>query len=127
MWWGGTAVPPFFPARSFFETEFARGSVERDAFCFGLAHVRLTNSRNPRGRKVFDHLRAHAEQGGADAVIGVRCDANDIKDGITEVLAYGTAVWVERLGRMTRWARTRRQSSSSFQCFPRLSFVKTKI
>jgi uncharacterized protein YbjQ (UPF0145 family) len=51
-------------------------------------------------------LRAHAEQGGADAVIGVRYDANDIKDGITEVLAYGTAVWVEQLGRMTTWARS---------------------
>ena len=32
-----------------------------------------------------------------DAVIGMRYDANDIMDGITEVLAYGTAVKVERL------------------------------
>ena len=29
------------------------------------------------------------------SVIGMRYDANDIMDGITEVLAYGTAVWVE--------------------------------
>jgi uncharacterized protein YbjQ (UPF0145 family) len=41
---------------------------------------------------------ACAEQFGADAVIGMRYDANDIMDGITEVLAYGAAVWVERLG-----------------------------
>lgn len=38
---------------------------------------------------------AHATQAGANAVIGMRYDANEIMDGITEVLAYGTAVWVE--------------------------------
>jgi hypothetical protein len=32
---------------------------------------------------------------GANAVVGMRYDANDIMEGITEVLAYGTAVWVE--------------------------------
>jgi uncharacterized protein YbjQ (UPF0145 family) len=36
-----------------------------------------------------------AAQVGANAVIGMRYDANEIMDGITEVLAYGTAVWVE--------------------------------
>jgi uncharacterized protein YbjQ (UPF0145 family) len=41
---------------------------------------------------------ACAEQGGADAVIGMRYDANDIMDSMPEVLAYGAAVWVERLG-----------------------------
>lgn len=38
---------------------------------------------------------AHAEQMGANAVIGMRYDSNDIADGITEMLAYGTAVVVE--------------------------------
>ena len=39
----------------------------------------------------------HAAQLGANAVIAVRYDANDIIRGVTEVLAYGTAVVVERL------------------------------
>jgi uncharacterized protein YbjQ (UPF0145 family) len=46
-------------------------------------------------QEAFDHMCAHAEQSGANAVIGMRYDANDI---ITEVLAYGTAVWVEPVG-----------------------------
>jgi uncharacterized protein YbjQ (UPF0145 family) len=37
----------------------------------------------------------HAGQLGANAVIGVRYDANEIAPGITEVLCYGTAVFVE--------------------------------
>lgn len=37
----------------------------------------------------------HAEEMGANAVIGVRYDANDIMGGVTEVLCYGTAVKVE--------------------------------
>ena len=38
----------------------------------------------------------HAGQMGANAIIGMRYDANEIAAGITEVLAYGTAVVVER-------------------------------
>ena len=37
----------------------------------------------------------HAGQLGANAIIGVRYDANEIATGVTEVLAYGTAVQVE--------------------------------
>ena len=37
----------------------------------------------------------HAGQLGANAIIGVRYDANEIAAGVTEVLAYGTAVYVE--------------------------------
>ena len=37
----------------------------------------------------------HAAQAGANAIIGVRYDANEIAPGITEVLAYGTAVVAE--------------------------------
>ena len=48
-------------------------------------------------REVFDHMCQHAAQAGANAVIGMRYDANEIMDGITEVLAYGTAVWAEPL------------------------------
>jgi uncharacterized protein YbjQ (UPF0145 family) len=37
----------------------------------------------------------HAAQLAANAIIGVRYDANEITAGVTEVLAYGTAVYVE--------------------------------
>jgi uncharacterized protein YbjQ (UPF0145 family) len=33
---------------------------------------------------------------GANAIIGVRYDANEVMDGVTEVLAYGTAVVIEK-------------------------------
>lgn len=46
-------------------------------------------------QEAFDHMCVHATQAGANAVVGMRYDANEIMDGITEVLAYGTAVWVE--------------------------------
>jgi len=38
----------------------------------------------------------HAAEAGANALIGVRYDANEVAQGVTEVLAYGTAVEVER-------------------------------
>src|SRR5579875_203233 len=38
----------------------------------------------------------HAEQLGANAVIGMRYDATEVMQGVTEVLCYGTAVIVER-------------------------------
>ena len=37
----------------------------------------------------------HASQLGANAIIGVRYDATEIANGVAEVLAYGTAVYVE--------------------------------
>jgi uncharacterized protein YbjQ (UPF0145 family) len=48
-------------------------------------------------QEAYDIMADHARQVGADAVIAMRYDANDIMDGITEVLAYGTAVKVEKL------------------------------
>jgi len=48
-------------------------------------------------QEAYDLMAQHARELGADAVIAMRYDANDIMDGITEVLAYGTAVKVERL------------------------------
>ena len=39
----------------------------------------------------------HAGQLGANAIVGVRYDANEITAGVTEVLAYATAVYVETL------------------------------
>ncbi len=46
--------------------------------------------------EAFDLMLQHAQQMGANAIIGVRYDANDVMEGITEVLAYGTAVVVEK-------------------------------
>ncbi len=43
----------------------------------------------------FELLLKHAAERGANAIIGMRYDANEVTDGITEVLAYGTAVVVE--------------------------------
>lgn len=45
--------------------------------------------------EAFNHMLAHAAELGANAVIGVRYDANEIGPGVTEVLCYGTAVFVE--------------------------------
>jgi len=41
-------------------------------------------------------MMEHALQCGANAVIGVRYDATEVMQGVTEVIAYGTAVHVER-------------------------------
>jgi uncharacterized protein YbjQ (UPF0145 family) len=43
----------------------------------------------------MNRLRTNAHAMGADAVVGVRYDANELADGITEVLCYGTAVKLE--------------------------------
>lgn len=45
--------------------------------------------------EAYDLLVQHAREVGANAVIAMRYDANEIMEGITEVLAYGTAVIVE--------------------------------
>ena len=45
--------------------------------------------------EAFQIMLAHAGQMGANAVIGMRYDANEVAAGVTEVLAYGTAVVVE--------------------------------
>ena len=47
--------------------------------------------------EAFQHMLQHAEERGANAIINMRYDANEILDGITEVLAYGTAVVVEKI------------------------------
>jgi uncharacterized protein YbjQ (UPF0145 family) len=46
-------------------------------------------------KEALDLMVEHAEQMGADAVIAMRYDSNEITDGITEMLAYGTAVVAE--------------------------------
>jgi len=43
----------------------------------------------------FEKMVKHAEEMGANAIVGVRYDANELMSGVTEVLCYGTAVVVE--------------------------------
>jgi len=45
--------------------------------------------------EAFEMMIQHAERLGANAVVGVRYDATEIMQGVTEVLCYGTAVAVE--------------------------------
>jgi uncharacterized protein YbjQ (UPF0145 family) len=45
--------------------------------------------------EAFDLMLEHAGELGANAVIGARYDATEVMGGVTEVLAYGTAVVVE--------------------------------
>ncbi|MEQ1615632.1 MAG: YbjQ family protein [Hyphomicrobiaceae bacterium] len=46
-------------------------------------------------QEAFDLLIRHAEEAGANAIIAMRYDANEIAAAVTEVIAYGTAVVVE--------------------------------
>ena len=46
--------------------------------------------------EAFELMLQHAEQLGANAVIGIRYDATEVMNGVTEVLCYGTAVVVQR-------------------------------
>jgi len=47
-------------------------------------------------QEAYDLMSRHAAELGANAVIAVRYDATEIAQGVTEVLAYGTAVVVDR-------------------------------
>lgn len=48
-------------------------------------------------KQAFDTMLIQAHLAGADAVIGIRYDANELMKGVTEILCYGTAVRVEPL------------------------------
>ena len=56
----------------------------------------LTNLCEQTREHAFDLMLEHAAELGANAVIGMRYDATEVMQGVTEVLAYGTAVYVER-------------------------------
>jgi uncharacterized protein YbjQ (UPF0145 family) len=47
--------------------------------------------------EAYELLLEHAAQHGANAILAMRYDANEVMQGVTEVLAYGTAVQVERV------------------------------
>src|ERR1700693_2516563 len=46
----------------------------------------------------FEKMLEHGMMMGADGIIGVRYDATEVMQGVTEVLCYGTAVRLERAG-----------------------------
>ena len=62
---------------------------------FGGNITIYTNLAEQARQEAYDLMVQHATQVGANAVIAMRYDANEITDGITEVLAYGTAVVVQ--------------------------------
>ncbi|MGA2002348.1 MAG: YbjQ family protein [Terriglobales bacterium] len=55
----------------------------------------LTNLCEKARLEAFDLMLQHAAELGANAVVGARYDATEVMQGVTEVLAYGTAVFVE--------------------------------
>lgn len=55
----------------------------------------LTNLCEKTRQDTLEQMLMHAQQLGANAVIGLRYDATEVMQGVTEVLCYGTAVLVE--------------------------------
>jgi uncharacterized protein YbjQ (UPF0145 family) len=47
--------------------------------------------------EAYDLMIQHASEKGANAIINMRYDANEVMAGVTEILAYGTAVFVEKI------------------------------
>jgi uncharacterized protein YbjQ (UPF0145 family) len=83
-----------------------RGITVRSRNVFGMigaslqalfgGRISLYTGLAERAREeAYDLMVEHAQQMGANAILAMRYDANEITDGITEVLAYGTAVIVE--------------------------------
>src|ERR1700719_4130989 len=57
----------------------------------------LTNLCEKTREDAYELLLQHAAAHGANAVVAMRYDATEVMQGVTEVLAYGTAVVVERI------------------------------
>lgn len=85
-----------------------RGVVVRSRSVFGTigasvqtlfgGNISLFTELAERTRQqAFDTMLVQADMAGADAVIGVRYDATELMQGVTEVLCYGTAVRVQAL------------------------------
>ena len=57
----------------------------------------LTNLCEQTRESAYELLLQHAGDHGANAILGMRYDATEVMQGVTEVLAYGTAIQVERI------------------------------
>ena len=62
---------------------------------FGSNITIYTELAEKAREEAFNLMVEHAASAGANAIVAMRYDANEIADGITEVLAYGSAVVVE--------------------------------
>jgi Uncharacterized conserved protein len=72
------------------------GNIGAAIQAFFGGNITLYTSLCERARgDAYDLMMQHAAGMGANAIIAMRYDANDVATGITEVLAYGTAVVVE--------------------------------
>jgi uncharacterized protein YbjQ (UPF0145 family) len=65
---------------------------------FGGNITLLTDLCEQTRSEAFDLMIQHANEVGANAILGVRYDSTEVMSGVTEVLAYGTAVVVEEVG-----------------------------
>jgi uncharacterized protein YbjQ (UPF0145 family) len=65
---------------------------------FGGRNVIYTELCEKAREEALQLMIEHARVIGANAIISMRYDANDVMTGLTEVLAYGTAVVVEKIG-----------------------------
>ena len=74
-----------------------RGIIVRSRSIVGGNISIFSNLCEQTRNQAFDLMLEHAGQLGANAVIGARYDATEVMQGVTEVLAYGTAVEVEPL------------------------------
>ena len=64
---------------------------------FGGRNTTFTELCETAREEAYELMVKHAQEHGANAVINMRYDANEVFQGITEVLAYGTAVVVEKI------------------------------
>lgn len=71
-----------------------RIGVNVQAF-FGGSITLLVNLCEQARADAFQIMVAHGSELGANAIIGMRYDATEVMPGITEVLCYGTAVYIE--------------------------------
>jgi uncharacterized protein YbjQ (UPF0145 family) len=85
-----------------------RGIVVRSRSVFGTLGASLqtlfggnislfTELAERTRQQAFDTMLVQADVAGADAVIGIRYDATEVMQGVTEVICYGTAVQVAPL------------------------------
>ena len=63
---------------------------------FGGNITLLTDLCEKAREEAFNMMLSHAYEQGANAVVGVKYDATEIMQGVTEVLCYGTAVVVKK-------------------------------
>lgn len=64
---------------------------------FGGNITLFTELAEQTRQEAFDTMLLHADVAGANGVIGIRYDATEVMNGVTEVICYGTAVEVKEL------------------------------